>query len=154
MKNIFIFLIIALFFSACNLKKVENHDGVHFLNIKQEKLTVNKSNRNDILTLLGPPSSKSTFDKDLWIYIERKTNQSTITKFGKEKIIMNNVLILEISSIGLLQKKEFLDLNSMKEIKFTEKATESQYTKNTFLYDFLSSLRQKINDPLNKRRKK
>ena len=154
MKNIFLFVIIALLFFSCTLKKVERHHGVHFLNIKQEKLTVNKSNRNDILTLLGPPSSKSTFDKDLWIYIERKTNQSTITKFGKEKIIMNNVLILEISSIGLLQKKEFLDLNSMKEIKFTEKATESQYTKNTFLYDFLSSLRQKINDPLNKRRKK
>jgi len=154
MRKLFILFIITLFVSACTLNKVEKHDGVHFLNIKQEKLTVNKSNRNDILTLLGSPSSKSTFDNDLWIYIERKTNQSTLTKFGKEKIIINNVLILEINSMGLLQKKEFLDLNSMNEIKFTERTTETQNSKNSFLYDFLSSLRQKINSPMNKRRKK
>tara|TARA_B110000027_G_C15906056_1_gene206249 strand:+ start:32 stop:496 length:465 start_codon:yes stop_codon:yes gene_type:complete len=154
MRKLFILFIITLFVSACTLNKIEKHDGVHFLNIKQEKLTVNKSNRNDILTLLGSPSSKSTFDNDLWIYIERKTNQSTLTKFGKEKIIINNVLILEINSMGLLQKKEFLDLNSMNEIKFTERTTETQNSKNSFLYDFLSSLRQKINSPMNKRRKK
>jgi outer membrane protein assembly factor BamE (lipoprotein component of BamABCDE complex) len=154
MKNLFIFLLIALFFSACSLKKVTKHHGVHFLNKKQEKLTVNQSNRNDILKLLGYPSSKSTFDNDLWIYIERKADHSSLIKFGKEKIFLNNVLILEINSMGILEKKEFLDLDDMKDIKFTEQTTENQYKKNTFLYDFLSSMRQKINDPLGKRKRK
>jgi len=153
MKNIFLFLIIALFFSSCNLKNVEMHHGVHFLEKKQEKLIVNKSNKNDILKLLGSPSTKSTFDNDLWIYIERKTDQSSLVKFGAEKIIINNVLVLEIDNRGMLEKKEFLDLNSMQNIKFTEQTTENQYNKNTFVYDFLSSLRQKINDPLGKRKK-
>ena len=153
MKNIFLFLIVSLFFSACTLKKVEKHHGVHFLDKKQEKLTVNISNKNDILKLLGSPSSKSTFDNDLWIYIERKTDNSSLTKFGKEKIILNNVLLLEINNRGLLQKKEFLDINSMQNIKFTEQTTESKFKKNTFVYDFLSSMRQKINDPLGKRKK-
>jgi len=154
MKNLFIFLLIALFFSACSLKKVTKHHGVHFLNKKQEKLTVNQSNKNDILKLLGSPSSKSTFDNDLWIYIERKTDNSSLLKFGKEKILLNNVLILEINSMGILEKKEFLDLDNMKNIKFTEQTTENQYKKNSFLYDFLSSMRQKINDPLGKRKRK
>jgi outer membrane protein assembly factor BamE (lipoprotein component of BamABCDE complex) len=154
MKNLFIFLLIALFFSACSLKKVTKHHGVHFLNKKQEKLTVNQSNRNDILKLLGSPSSKSTFDNDLWIYIERKADYSSLIKFRKEKIFLNNVLILEINSMGILEKKEFLDLDDMKDIKFTEQTTENQYKKNTFLYDFLSSMRQKINDPLGKRKRK
>jgi outer membrane protein assembly factor BamE (lipoprotein component of BamABCDE complex) len=154
MKNLFIFLLIALFFSACSLKKVTKHHGVHFLNKKQEKLTVNQSNKNDILKLLGSPSSKSTFDNDLWIYIERKTDHSSLIKFGKEKIFLNNVLILEINSMGILEKKEFLDLDDMKDIKFTEQTTENQYKKNSFLYDFLSSMRQKINDPLGKRKGK
>jgi outer membrane protein assembly factor BamE (lipoprotein component of BamABCDE complex) len=154
MKNLFIFLLIALFFSACSLKKVTKHHGVHFLNKKQEKLTVNQSNKNDILKLLGSPSSKSTFDNDLWIYIERKADHSSLIKFGKEKIFLNNVLILEINSMGILEKKEFLDLDDMKDIKFTEQTTENQYKKNTFLYDFLSSMRQKINDPLGKRKGK
>ncbi|MDA7732710.1 outer membrane protein assembly factor BamE [Candidatus Pelagibacter sp.] len=153
MKKLFIFFIISLFISACTLKKVEKHHGVHFLNKKQEKLTVNQSNKNDILELLGSPSTKSTFDNDLWIYIERKTDTAFLRKFGNEKIIVNNVLLLEINNMGLLAKKEFLDLTNMQELKFVEQTTENQYRKNTFVYDFLSSLRHKINDPLNKRRK-
>ena len=153
MRKLFILFIISLFISACTLKKVEKHHGVHFLNKKQEKLTVNKSNKNDILKILGFPSTKSTFDNDLWIYIERKTNNSSLEKFGLEKIIVNNVLLLEINSKGLLAKKEFLDLTNMQDLKFTEQTTENKYKKNTFVYDFLSSLRQKINDPTGKRRK-
>jgi outer membrane protein assembly factor BamE (lipoprotein component of BamABCDE complex) len=151
MKNLFIFLIIALFFSACSLKIVKNHHGVHFLKKKNDKLIVNKSNKNDILDLLGSPSTKSTFDNDVWIYIERKTENSKLIKFGKEKILVNDVLVLEINSMGMLKKKEFLDQNSMQDIKFTEQVTGTQYKKNTFLYEFLTSLRQKINDPLGKR---
>ncbi|MDC1338581.1 outer membrane protein assembly factor BamE [Pelagibacteraceae bacterium] len=153
MKKLFVFFIISLFTSACTLKKVVNHHGVQFLNKKQEKLAVNRSNKNDILKLLGSPSTKSTFDNDLWIYIERKTNSSSLTKFGSERIIVNNVLLLEINNMGLLEKKEFLDLATMQELKFSEQTTESQYKKNTFVYDFLSSMRQKINDPLGKRKR-
>ena len=122
------------------------------MNKKQEKLTVNQSNKNDILQLLGSPSTKSTFDNDLWIYIERKANNSSLRKFGSERIIVNNVLLLEINKFGLLENKKLLDLTDMQELEFSEKTTENQYRKNTFVYDFLSSLRQKINDPLNKRR--
>ena len=153
MKNLFIFFILSLFISACTLKKVEKHHGVQFLSKKQEKLTINQSNKNDILNLLGSPSTKSTFDNDIWIYIERKTDNSSLIKFGREKIIVNNVLLLEINRKGLLEKKKFLDLNNMKNLQFTEVTTENQYKKNTFVYDFLSTLRQKINDPLGKRKR-
>ena len=142
-----------MFISACTLKKVEKHHGVHFLNKKQEKLTVNQSNKNDILELLGSPSTKSTFDNDLWIYIERKTDNSSLKKFGSERIVVNNVLLLEINSRGLLANKEFLDLTKMQDLKFAEQTTGNMYNKNTFLFDFLSSMRQKINDPLGKRKR-
>ena len=153
MRKLFILFVLSLFISACTLKKVERHHGVRFLNKKQEKLTVNQSNKNDIIQLLGSPSTKSTFDNDLWIYIERKTDNSSLTKFGSERIIVNNVLLLEINNLGLLEKKEFLDLTNMQELKFAEQTTENQYKKNTFVYDFLSSMRQKINDPLGKRKR-
>ena len=153
MRKLFIFFTLSLFISACTLKKVERHHGVHFLNKKQEKLTVNQSNKNDILKLLGSPSTKSTFDNDLWIYIERKTDNSSLTKFGNERIIVNNVLLLEVNNMGLLASKEFLDLTKMQDLKFAKQTTKSQYKKKTFLYDFLSSMRQKINDPLGKRKR-
>ena len=49
------------------------HHGVHNLEKKQTKLKVNISNKNDIINLIGPPSTKSSFDNDIYIYIEKKT---------------------------------------------------------------------------------
>jgi outer membrane protein assembly factor BamE (lipoprotein component of BamABCDE complex) len=103
-KYLYIFIVI-LTFTGCALKSVVKHHGVHFLEKKQEKLILNKSNKNDIRSLLGVPSTISTFDNDLWIYIERKTNHTTLRKFGREEIIANNVLLLEINNVGLLKKK-------------------------------------------------
>jgi len=152
MNKLFIILLF-IFISNCSLNKVIKHHGVHFLDKKQKNLELNTTNKNDILQILGPPSTQSTFDTDIWIYIERKTSKSSIIKLGKKKTIVNNVLVLEINKNGLLVKKDFLDINDMKKIKFSEKSTEITYSKNTFVYEFLSSMRQKINDPLGKRKK-
>jgi len=149
-----LFILLFIFISNCTLNKVVKHHGVHFLDKKQKSLELQSSNRNDILSVLGPPSTKSSFDNDVWIYIERKTTKSSVIKLGKKKTIVNNVLVLEIDNSGLLVKKDFLDINNMNKIKFSEKSTELTYSKNSFVYDFLSSMRQKINDPLGKRKKK
>ena len=153
MKKLFIFFIIPLFFSACTLKKFERHHGVHFLEKKQKNLVLNSSNKNDIISILGPPSTKSTFDNDLWIYIERKQIESTILKLGKDKMIVNNILIVEINDKGLLIKKDFINMDNMNEYKFTENKTEITYNKKSFVYDFLSSIRQKINSPAKKKKR-
>ena len=120
---------------------------------KQAKLIIQKTNKNDIQQILGPPSTKSTFDNDLWIYIEREITNERLIKLGKEKLLTNNVLILEISSQGQLINKQFYDMNDMNEIKLSSLKTENKYGKKSFVYDFLSSMRQKINDPLGKRKK-
>jgi len=148
-KIILIFLF--LFISNCSLNKVVKHHGVHFLDKKQQKLIVGKTNKNDLMKTLGPPSTKSTFDNDLWIYIERKTEGSSILKFGKQKMVTNNVLIIEINNKGLLTKKDFFDISHLKNYKFTEDVTEVTYSKRTFVYDFLSSMRQKIDGPRKKK---
>ena len=152
MNKIFI-IFLFLFISNCTLNKVIKHHGVHFLDKKENALVLNITNKNDILKILGPPSTKSSFDNDVWIYIERKTTTSSLMLLGKKKLLVNNVLILEISSKGLLVKKNLLNINDMKKIKFSDKTTKIAYSKNSFVYNFLSSMRQKINDPLGKRRK-
>ena len=65
----------------------------------------------------------------------------------------NNVLVLEINTQGQLMDKQFYDMNDMNEIKLSSLKTENKYGKKSFVYDFLSSMRQKINDPLGKRKK-
>ncbi len=130
------------------------HHGVPFLEKKQLELTVNKSNKNDIRKILGNPSTRSKFDNDVWIYIERKQTQSKIKNLGRMKIFKNDVLVLEIDDYGILKKKEFYNKEDMKNIKIVEETTEAGFTRNSFIYDFMSSMRQKINDPLGQRAKK
>ena len=148
MNKKFCLIILLIFISNCSLNKVVKHHGVHFLDKKQEKLILNSTNKNDILDKLGPPSTKSTFDSDIWIYIERKVTKTSITTLGQRKLIVNNVLILEIDDMGVLINKEFLDKEDMNAIKFSKRKTGAITSKDSFVYDFLSSLRQKINDPL------
>ena len=147
-----------IFFSLvvvnCSMKKVVDHHGVPFLKDKQEKLIINKSNINDIKNILGNPSTKSQFDNDVWIYIERKQTQSEIKKLGKMKIYKNDVLVLEIDNYGILKKKEFFNKDDMENIKIVESTTEAGFGRNSFVYNFMSSMRQKINDPLGQRAKK
>ena len=142
-------IIVSFFFiTNCSLNKVIEHHGVHFLEKKQEKLILNNSNKNDIIKLLGAPSTTSTFDKDLWIFIERNTSSSRLTKLGKKKLLDNNVLVLEIDNKGILVGKIFLNKNNMQKIKFSQHFTKMSTSKQSFVYDFLNSMRQKINDPL------
>ena len=151
MKYFFIFIYF-LFISACSLNKVILHHGVHNLEKKQIKLKVNYTNKNDIIKLIGPPSTKSTFDNDVFIYIERKTSSSKLTKLGKKKLLVNNVLVLEIDNLGILKSKEFYNKENMQNINFDKTATTVNYSKKSFIYNFLSSVRQKIDDPLGKKR--
>jgi len=141
--------LLVLFISNCSLNKVVKHHGVHYLDKKQEKLVLSTSNKNDIISLLGPPSTKSTFDNDIWIYIERKKIETSILR-KKDKLLINNVLIVEINNKGILVKKDFFDVNNLKDYKFSEEKTEVNYSKKSFVYDFLSSLRQKIDAPIKK----
>ena len=154
MLKILYIIFISLIASNCSFKPVVKHHGVHFLEKKQSSLIVNISNKNDITKILGTPSTKSKFDNDLWIYIERKQTQSKFRNLGKMKIYKNNILVLEINNKGILKKKEFYNIDDMKNIKIAEATTEAGFQKNTFIYDFMSSMRQKLNDPLGQRAKK
>ena len=129
------------------------HHGVHFLEKKQKLLIVNQSNKNDIRTVLGTPSTQSKFDTDVWIYIERKQTQSQLRNLGKMKIFKNDVLVLEIDNYGILKNKSFYNKEDMNKIKVVDATTKTGFKKNSFIYNFMSSMRQKINDPLGVRAK-
>ena len=154
MKKLLFTIFISQLLISCSLNKVVQHHGVHNLEKKQTKLRINYTNKNDIIQIIGPPSTKSTFDNDIFIYIERKTSSSKLTKLGKKKLLTNNVLVLEINNNGLLVSKNFYNKDDMKKINFDESTTNINYSKKSFIYNFLYSVRQKIDDPLGKKRSK
>ena len=147
---IFLFIIV----TNCSFKPVVKHHGVPSLEKKQNSLIIGKTNKNDIIKILGNPSTTSKFDNDLWIYIERKQTQSKLKNLGQMKIFKNDILVLEIDDFGILNKKNFYNKDDMENIKISEATTQTGFKKNSFIYEFMSSMRQKIDDPLGKRAKK
>jgi outer membrane protein assembly factor BamE (lipoprotein component of BamABCDE complex) len=154
MIKILYIIFLSLIVANCSFKKVVKHHGVPFLEKKQSSLIVNKTNKNDIIKQLGNPSTTSKFDNDVWIYIERKQTQSDLKNLGKMKIFKNDVLVLEIDKFGILKKKKLYNKENMRDLKVVKNTTQGATEKNSFIYDFMSSMRQKINDPLGQRAKK
>ena len=144
--NKLLLLVSLLFIANCTLKNIERNHGVAFLEKKQKSLILEKTNKNDIVDLLGPPSTTSLFDNDIWIYIEKSTTKSSIIRLGKEKDLKNNVLVLEINNMGMLVNKKLYTLGDYQDLKFTKKET-IKTDKNSFVYGFISSLKQKIDRP-------
>ncbi len=148
----YIFILLLFFTLSCSLNKVKNNHGVLSLENKIGKIIVNKSNTNDIVRIFGPPSTKSSFDNNLWIYIERKKSNRSIFALGNKKTTKNNVAVLEIDNKGLLKSKKIYDLNKMNKYRFSENTTQNTYEKNSYIYGVLTSLREKINAPAKRKK--
>ncbi len=142
-----------IFIVNCSGNKVSNYHGIKRLESKFEKIEVNVSNKNDIISIIGPPSTISDFNKNKWYYIERlKTNQSLI-KLGTQKIKKNNILVVELNEFGILKSKKLLNLNDMNDIKYLKSTTQKEFKNNSVIYSVFSSLREKINAPAKNRSK-
>ena len=147
-----ILIILTIFLSSCKLNKIVNHHGVHNLELKSKKLLINETNINDIKKTLGPPSSTSYFDNDVFIYLERKTSNSKLLKLGKRKLLVSNLLILEINNRGMLVNKKFLNKNDLNKLKISKKETVLNTQEQSIISQALSNILDKIDDPLGKKR--
>ena len=148
-----LYILLFIFIINCSGNKVSNYHGIKQLESKFDKIKVDSSNKNDLLKIIGPPSSISDFNKNKWFYIERlKTNQS-IVKLGTQKIKKNNVLIVELDNKGILKSKKLLNLNDMKDIRYIEEVTQKEFKNENLFYNIFSSFREKINAPAKNRRK-
>ena len=145
-----IYFFIFLLISNCSVRTASNIHGISSLENKYKDIIINKSNKNDIKIILGPPSVISNFDKNLWIYLERKKTNQSIFKLGVQKIEKNNVLVIYLNEIGIVSKKEFYDVNDLNNLKFSKNTTENIYDRDSYLYNLLTSLREKINSPFQK----
>jgi len=122
------------------------------LDVKQKNLIVKKINKNDVKKILGHPSTVAVFDNSIWIYIERTRTKGKLLKFGQNITSKNNVLALEFDEYGILIKKDFYNKNQINKINFAETATGTVTREKNFIYSFLSSLRQKINKPVDRKK--
>ena len=144
MKKIVYLLLILLFIISCQRKEVIKTHGISYLEKREKLIFVNKTNKNDTINIFGQPSTKGMTDENLWIYIERTITRGKILKLGRNLLKKNNVLVLEFDKHGVLKKKEFYNIHDMKKLTFEKNITENEIRKENFIYSFLSSIRQKM----------
>ena len=144
MKKFLYLLLMLLFVVSCQRKEIVKTHGISYLENREKLIIVNKSNKNDTISILGQPATKGMTDENLWIYVERTLTRGKFLKLGKNLLKKNNVLVLEFNDYGVLTKKEFYNLQDMKKVTFEKEITENEIRKENFVYSFLSSVRQKM----------
>ena len=151
MKIIILSSFIFFFTLNCSLNKVSNSHGSRFIETKYDKIVLNKTNKNDVRNLIGPPSSISSFNGN-WFYIERKKTNGSLFKLGKKTISSNNIIILQFNTKGLVSNKNLLSIKDMEDIKRAERITKKKYDQDTVLVGIIKTLREKINAPTRRNR--
>ena len=141
LKNILFFIFFILL--GCQLQEPAKNHGILFLDNRSEKLTVNKSNKNDVIEILGQPHAKNFGEDDTWIYIERTLSKGKYHKLGRHKLKTNNTLVLNFDKYGILKSKDFYNKDNINKIKFSEKTTENNLSKKSFVENFLQSIKEK-----------
>ena len=144
LKNVTIILIFLIIISGCQRNELIKTHGISYLEKREAQLDVNKSNKNDVIQIMGQPATKGLNDENLWIYIERTKTRSNVLKMGKSYLKKNNVLVLEFSKYGVLVKKDLFNKDDMNKLTFAKATTENEVKKENFIVGFLSSIRQKM----------
>ncbi len=147
-----LYILLLTFIINCSGNKVSNYHGTKLLEEKFSEITVNISNKNDLIKIIGPPSSVSDFDKNRWFYFERLKSNQSLLKLGNQVIKKNNILIVDLDNKGILKNKVLLDMNSMQDVKYLKKITSKEFKKEkNIVSGALSSFREKINAPMRNR---
>ena len=73
-------------------------------------------------------------------------------KLGKKKLLVSNLLLLEIDNRGILVNKRFLSKNDLNELKISKKETGLNTQERSIISQALSNVIDKLDDPLGKKR--
>jgi len=134
----------SLLLNNCQLKENNKNHGINFLENREKVLVLGKTNKNDVVRLIGNPHSTSIKDENTWIYFERTIAKGKLIKLGKNVLKKNNILELKFNKYGVLDKKKIYKKSNMKKVKYLKKETENDISQKSFVEKFLSSVRQKM----------
>ena len=145
-KKHFIYFICLLFIIliGCKLQEPLKTHGIIYLENRSNKLTVNQSNKNDVINIIGRPQISDSQSENSWIYVERTLSKGKYHKLGRHVIKDNNVLILSFDKYGILKEKQFLTKEDINNIDFVKKETSNEISQQSFVTKFLQSVREKM----------
>tara|TARA_E500000178_G_C16672523_1_gene595708 strand:- start:159 stop:635 length:477 start_codon:yes stop_codon:yes gene_type:complete len=142
--KIFIYILMMFILSNCQLKEPIKSHGINFLENRSNKIITYKSNKNDVIGVLGNPHTKSINDDNIWFYFDRKMTNNSIINLKKNKLLENNVLVIGFNNRGIVDNKKFFTKKDMKRMTYVDKTTANPVSNQSFVTKFLQSVKQKM----------
>ena len=144
-KHLNNYLLLSIILLSCQIQEPLKVHGIVYLENRSKKLEVNKSNKNDIIRIIGQPQVKGgQVNNETWIYLERVLTKGKFHKLGRNVIKENNVLILDFDKYGILKTTKFYTKDDINKIEFSKKNTENILSQKSFVENFLQSIKQKM----------
>tara|TARA_B100000780_G_scaffold276202_1_gene244356 strand:- start:882 stop:1355 length:474 start_codon:yes stop_codon:yes gene_type:complete len=137
-------IFLSFFLNNCQLKEPNRAHGINFLENRARVLTVDKTNKNDVVKIIGTPHSTSIIQDDTWIYFERTITKGKLIKLGQNVLKENNILELKFNKYGILKSKKIYNKQSMNKVKYSAKETSNDISQKSTVEKFLSSIKQKM----------
>ena len=140
------FTILFFQFNSCGLKVIDNHGQIYEENANFEELEIGKTTKNEVVKLLGSPSTTSNFDEEQsWIYINSEFRRFIFLDGTNTD---QKILILSFNQ-NVLNNKELLSRNDINNIKYEESVTDSRGKKVNWVKEFFTDLNP---DPYGKKK--
>ena len=102
-----------------------------------EKLEIGTQSREDVVRLIGSPSSVATFNPNVWYYISQRQEYFA---FLKPAILDQKVMQLSFNETGRLQTIKNYDLNDAKDITMVARITPTAGKELTVLEQILGNV--------------
>ena len=142
--KVFYIIVFSFFLNNCQLKEPNKSHGINFLENREKVLVVGKTNKNDVIKIIGTPHTKSINEDDTWIYFERTIKRGKLVKLGQNVLKANNILELKFDKYGVLTSKKKYNKENMQKVKYSKKVTNNNISQKSFVGKFLSSVKQKM----------
>ena len=143
-KDTLYIIVFCFFLNNCQLTDAKKSHGINFLDNREKVLQVGKTNKNDVIKLIGNPHTVSIKEKDIWIYFERTIKRGKLIRLGKNELKKNNILELKFNKYGILDEKKIYTKDDMKKVKYSTTKTANNVSQKSFIGKFLSSVKQKM----------
>lgn len=102
-----------------------------------EAIKAGEYSEEDVLALLGTPSTVSTFNDRKWYYIGYRSSQFA---FERPEVLERSVLVLSFDDTGYVNEKQIYSLEDGREIEFVSRETPTEGRDFTVLQQILGNL--------------
>jgi len=125
----------ALALSAC-IPQVSNH-GYRMDEAALVQVEPGRTSREQVLQLLGSPSSLTTFDGSVWYYVSQRTERMS---FYQEEVVDQDVVAIAFDELGTVSHIERHGLDRAQEVSLVDRETPTSGSELSVFEQFIGNI--------------